>query len=50
MGGEPGSDLVAVLDRFQAGRDLLAVDWRRHPLGPMADWPTSLSTMVRVLV
>ncbi len=32
------------------GHDLLAVDWAATPLGPMPEWPRSLSTVVRVLL
>ncbi|WP_435748126.1 SpoIIE family protein phosphatase [Nocardioides sp. SYSU DS0663] len=32
------------------GRDLLAVDWRATPLGPVEDWPLSLTTVVRTMV
>jgi signal transduction histidine kinase/DNA-binding response OmpR family regulator len=34
----------------QVGRDLLDVDWAATPLGPIASWPRSLSTVVRVLL
>jgi signal transduction histidine kinase/DNA-binding response OmpR family regulator/serine phosphatase RsbU (regulator of sigma subunit)/anti-sigma regulatory factor (Ser/Thr protein kinase) len=32
------------------GRDTLAVDWSSTPLGPVASWPQSLQTAVRILV
>ncbi|HET8980596.1 MAG TPA: SpoIIE family protein phosphatase [Solirubrobacteraceae bacterium] len=34
----------------QVGRDLLNVDWAATPLGPIENWPRSLSTVVRVLL
>jgi signal transduction histidine kinase/DNA-binding response OmpR family regulator len=32
------------------GADLLAVNWKATPLGPMAAWPQSLQTAVRIVV
>jgi signal transduction histidine kinase/DNA-binding NarL/FixJ family response regulator len=32
------------------GRDLLAVDWAATPLGPPANWPQSLKTIVQVVI
>ena len=32
------------------GADLLAVDWEQTPLGPPSTWPSSLRTLVRVLL
>jgi len=34
----------------EVGRDLLAVDWGATPVGPIETWPSSLSTVVRVLL
>ncbi len=39
-----------MLQSGEVGRDLLAVDWAATPLGPMLEWPGSLSTVVRVLL
>ncbi len=39
-----------MLQSGEVGRDLLAVDWAATPLGPMPEWPRSLSTVVRVLL
>ncbi len=38
------------LSSGQLGQDLLAVDWESTPLGPIADWPQSLKTIVHVVV
>ncbi len=32
------------------GNDLLAVDWEQTPLGPPSSWPSSLRTIVRVVL
>ena len=32
------------------GRDLLAVDWERTPLGPPEEWPQSLRTVVSIVL
>ena len=32
------------------GRDLAAVDWDSTPLGPPAQWPGSLQTVVRIVL
>ena len=32
------------------GNDLLAVDWDQTPLGPPGEWPSSLRTIVRVVL
>ncbi|MFF7253483.1 SpoIIE family protein phosphatase [Streptomyces microflavus] len=34
----------------EVGRDLAAVDWATHPLGPPAHWPQSLRTAVSILL
>ncbi|HET9125305.1 MAG TPA: SpoIIE family protein phosphatase [Solirubrobacteraceae bacterium] len=34
----------------EVGRDLLAVDWQRTPLGRPEEWPASLRTIVRVVL
>ena len=34
----------------EVGRDLLAVDWAATGVGPLADWPPSLITTVRILL
>ena len=34
----------------EVGRDLAAVDWEATPLGPSAQWPSSLTTIVRVML
>ena len=38
------------LSSGQIGQDLLAVDWSATPLGPLADWPQSLKTIVHVVI
>jgi signal transduction histidine kinase/serine phosphatase RsbU (regulator of sigma subunit) len=38
------------LSSGQLGKDLLAVDWEATPLGPLADWPQSLKTIVQVVI
>ncbi|MGH2859215.1 MAG: SpoIIE family protein phosphatase [Solirubrobacteraceae bacterium] len=45
------SQLVdALRDAGEVGRDLLAVDWERTPLGAPDAWPPSLQTVVRILL
>src|SRR3954447_14670660 len=34
----------------ELGLDLLAVDWAASPLGPLATWPQSLESVVRLLL
>ncbi len=34
----------------EVGRDLAAVEWSETPLGPPAQWPNSLTTVVRVML
>ncbi len=34
----------------EVGRDLLAVDWAATGVGPLAGWPPSLVTVVRILL
>jgi PAS domain S-box-containing protein len=34
----------------ELGRDLLAVDWESTPLGPLESWPTSLESVVRLVL
>jgi signal transduction histidine kinase len=54
--GPVAADAHAVdgLDVFAGGGELAArmraFDWSRTPLGPVADWPQSLKTCVRVLL
>lgn len=55
MGTEGARDRLApAADVFSAdaevGKDLAAVDWATHPLGPPADWPQSLRTAVSILL
>ncbi|NEE61796.1 hypothetical protein G3M55_97015, partial [Streptomyces sp. SID8455] len=55
MGTEGARDRPApAADVFSAdaevGKDLAAVDWATHPLGPPADWPQSLRTAVSILL
>ncbi len=42
--------LESLQDSGDVGRDLLAVDWDATPLGPPAQWPRSLATIVQVMV
>ncbi len=41
-------DVVATTG--EVGRDLLGVDWSSTPLGPPQKWPSSLQTIVRVVL
>ncbi|MBV9695510.1 MAG: hypothetical protein JO005_01085, partial [Gammaproteobacteria bacterium] len=34
----------------EMGRRMRAFDWARGPLGPPADWPQSLKTIVRMML
>ncbi|MFJ4970039.1 SpoIIE family protein phosphatase [Streptomyces sp. NPDC088755] len=47
-GAAPAVDVFTADD--EVGRDLAAVDWATHPLGPPADWPQSLRTAVSILL
>jgi signal transduction histidine kinase/DNA-binding response OmpR family regulator/serine phosphatase RsbU (regulator of sigma subunit) len=40
----------ALGDAGVVGKDLLSVDWERTALGPPSSWPSSLRTMVRVVL
>jgi PAS domain S-box-containing protein len=49
--GEIGTTLAGWLESAgELGRDLLRVDWAKTPLGAPESWPSSLSTIVRMLV
>src|SRR4051812_14655507 len=49
--GESSSNARAALaGGGPVGRDLLAVDWERTPLGPPESWPQSLASIVGVLL
>ena len=40
----------SMTDDSEVSRDLGAVDWSATPLGPPADWPQSLRSVVRILL
>ncbi len=43
--------MAAALDDLGVvGQDLLRVDWQQTPIGPPAAWPTSLRTIVQVML
>jgi signal transduction histidine kinase/DNA-binding response OmpR family regulator len=48
---QQSADVVDVLEAAgDVGRDLLAVEWERTPLGPPRTWPPSLAAVVSILV
>jgi PAS domain S-box-containing protein len=52
--GNPATAALAPPDLFagggEMGRRIREFDWARHPLGPLALWPQSLKTLVRVML
>src|SRR4029077_15404371 len=52
--GNPAIAALAPPDLFagggEMGRRIREFDWARHPLGPLALWPQSLKTLVRVML
>jgi hypothetical protein len=51
MADPPRADFREVLRQSgDVGRDLLAVDWDRTPVGPPETWPQSLRTVVRMVL
>src|SRR3954454_1098077 len=45
-----GNARAALAGGGEVGRDLLAVDWERTPLGPPESWPRALASIVQVLL
>src|SRR3954447_13042081 len=45
-----GNARAALAGGGEVGRDLLAVDWQKTPLGPPESWPRALASIVQVLL
>src|SRR4051794_19321001 len=45
-----GNARAALAGGGEVGRDLLAVDWQKTPLGPPESWPRALASIVQVVL
>ncbi|HEU4417205.1 MAG TPA: response regulator [Candidatus Angelobacter sp.] len=46
----PGNDRAVFSGGGELGSRILAFDWSKTPLGPLANWPQSLKNTVRILI